>query len=299
MGSCFSDHIGGRLKDNKFNILTNPFGVIFNPISINKLLNVSSKKGNLNTLNWITSQDIHLHHDVHSSLGDMDKQTAKDNVDSAISDMHDQLKQSKWLMITWGTAIVYEHKVSGNIVANCHKVPVDQFNKRLLTKEEIIESFESVMETLSPDLNIVLTVSPVRHLKETLELNSVSKSILRIASHELSNRIEQVQYFPAYELVLDDLRDYRFYKPDMLHPSDEAIDYVWQKFTSAYFDTSTFSFLEKWKKIRTAINHRPFNPQSDAHLKFVRSTIKTLIELKGEIDVSKEIDLLEQQLIKS
>jgi hypothetical protein len=297
MGSCFSDNIGSRLLDNKFDTLTNPFGVIFNPISINKLLQIAATNSTIEDENWVESHGIHLHYDMHSQHGSIDKAEAQINIKRAISSTHEQIKKSKWLIITWGTAIVYERKDTNEIVANCHKVPADLFTKRLLSNKEIIVNFESMIATLPDDLNVLLTVSPVRHLKETLELNSVSKSTLRLACHQLSEQHNRVSYFPAYELILDDLRDYRFYKSDMLHPSEEAAEYVWNKFSQTYFNQSTLDFLNKWSKIMAAINHKPFNPQSEAHQKFIRNTIKVLNELNDQIDVSIEENHLQQQLL--
>jgi len=297
MGSCFSDSIGGRLAQNKFDVLANPFGVIFNPISINKLLKIATTNGDIQDHNWIKSQDIHLHYDVHSQQGSINKQEALDNVDNAIAMTYKQLQKTKWLIITWGTAIVYERKNTGEVVANCHKVPAESFTKRILSNKEIIADFEELLSVLPASVNILLTVSPVRHLKETLELNSVSKSTLRLACHQLSQQHNRVSYFPAYELILDDLRDYRFYKSDMLHPSEEAIAYVWDKFKDAYFDDSSLEFIQKWEEITSALNHKPFNPKSTAHQQFIKNTIKSLKELNDEIDVSTEINHLQQQLI--
>ena len=298
IGSCFSDHIGERLVQNKFDTLSNPFGVIFNPISIHKLLNIAAKNHPIDPENWLQSQEIYLHYDVHSQLGNVNQQDAKDNINYAINTAYHQLQKAKWLIITWGTAIVYERKDTGEVVANCHKVPNNQFIKRILSSNEIVTSFETMLSNLPPNLNILLTVSPVRHLKETLELNSVSKSTLRIACHQLANKHNRVKYFPAYELILDDLRDYRFYKSDMLHPDEDAIDYVWYKFLQTYFDKSTLDFIQKWKKITAAINHKPFNEHSDVHQRFIKSTIKTITELNTVVDVTTEINYLEQQLIK-
>lgn len=298
MGSCFSDNFGQRLNHNKFDTLTNPFGVIFNPISINKLLKTSATNSTLDSQNWVESQRINLHYDLHSQLGSVDQKEATENINRVIKSASNQLKKTKWLIITWGTALVYERKDTGDVVANCHKVSMDQFTKRLLSYEEIVTDFEAMTAVLPQGINILLTVSPVRHLKETLELNSVSKSILRVACHHLAEKHSHVSYFPAYELILDDLRDYRFYNSDMLHPSDEAINYVWDKFIPAYFDESTLGFIHKWSKISAAINHKPFNPQSEAHQQFIRQTINSINELKTSVDVFKEISHLEQQLIK-
>jgi len=298
MGSCFSDHMGMRLIQNKFDALSNPFGVIFNPISINKLLGIASKNSTIDPDGWIESQDIHQHYDLHSQLGSTSRSHANENITAAIKATHDQLHKSNWLIITWGTAIVYKRKDKDHIVANCHKVPTDQFNKKLLRSDQLIADFETMLTDMPKDINIILTVSPVRHLKETLELNSVSKSTLRVACHDLASRHESVHYFPSYELILDDLRDYRFYKPDMLHPSDEAIDYVWNKFSKSYYDKQALDFIGKWQKIRAAIDHRPFNAQSKVHQQFIKATIQSMTELNDVVDVTTEIQQLAQQLIK-
>lgn len=298
IGSCFSDNIGTLLTQNKFDIHANPFGVIFNPISIHKLLKSAIKENSQAPGSWVDSQGIQLHYDFHSQLGSTNLENAKDNIDKAINTTHIQLKKTKWLLITWGTATVYERKDNGEVVANCHKVPANQFSKRMLTSNQVIADFESMLPDLPVDTNILLTVSPVRHLKDTLEVNNVSKSILRIACHELVEKYDRVKYFPAYELMLDDLRDYRFYKSDMLHPSNEAIEYIWNKFSQTYFDESTLNFIQKWGKIINAINHKPFNPESEAHQEFIRTTMKTVSELNTLIDVTSEINYLEQQLIK-
>ena len=297
MGSCFSDNMGRLLYEHKFNILSNPFGVIFNPVSNHKLLSLALKNSTPTQTGFLISQDVHLHYDFHSQLGSITQEETAKNITSAIADSHNQLKHAKWLIMTWGTAIVYELKDNGEIVANCHKVPANQFNKRLLSQKEIIVDFENLLAELPKDINVMLTVSPVRHLKETLELNSVSKSILRIACHTLAEQHDRVYYFPGYELMLDDLRDYRFYKSDMLHPSDEAIQYIWDKFCTAYFDSPTLDFIEAWQRVVKAIHHKPFNPNSEGHQKFVMATIDQLKSFKN-IDTVKEITMLEDQLLK-
>ena len=169
-----------------------------------------------------------------------------------------------------------------------------------LTQKKIIESFEGLMKELlefNPDIKVILTLSPVRHLKDTLELNVVSKSILRIACHTLSELYPQVEYFPAYEIVLDDLRDYRFYDRDLLHPSPAAIDYIWDKFQERYFTSDTREFVREWGEIRKGMAHKAFQPRSDSHQAFLKQLLSRLIELKGKVNVDKEISLIEKQLI--
>src|SRR6185369_3638007 len=171
----------------------------------------------------------------------------------------------------------YRLKTSNEIVANCHKVPSINFTKSLLTETEIIESFQGFyakLKSINPDCKIILTISPVRHLKDTLELNSVSKSMLRLSCHSIGNKFSDVEYFPAYEILLDDLRDYRFYKTDRLHPTEEAVEYIWEKFVSAYFDASSKEFIKEWKEIRKDLQHKAFHSQSENHQKFLKSLLQ-------------------------
>jgi hypothetical protein len=185
------------------------------------------------------------------------------------------------------------------IAANCHKTPTTNFEKRLLERTEILKSFEefySKLKSVNPQARIILTVSPVRHLKDTLELNSISKSILRLTCHSIANQFPDVEYFPAYEILLDDLRDYRFYKTDRIHPTEEAVEYIWQKFADAYFDEETKKFISEWKNIRRDLTHRSFHPESKSHKKFLKSLLLKLESLQSQADVAKEIQEVKSYL---
>jgi len=173
------------------------------------------------------------------------------------------------------------------------------FTKSLMTQKKVLDSFDSMYQAISsvnPDLKILLTVSPVRHIKDTLELNSVSKSVLRVACHTITEQYRDVYYFPAYEIMMDDLRDYRFYKADMIHPSQVAEQYIWQKFAERYFDEELTTFLGKWEEIQSALAHKPFHPFSAAHQHFVKEMLKKLEELKGVVNVDEEAAFLSKQL---
>lgn len=297
IGSCFSTNIGSLLEKYKFNSLSNTFGTIFNPISINKLLITSLSKSSLSENGYGKNQDIHFHYDLHSQFSSLNKEVLVEKGNQALQVANHHLQNTKWLIITWGTAIIYEYKTNGEVVANCHKVPAKNFNKRLLNTEEIVLDFESLITTLPNDINILLTVSPVRHIKETIELNSTSKSTLRIAAHFLTEKYNNVHYFPSYELMMDDLRDYRFYKSDMLHPSEEAILYIWEKFADTYFDNPTKGFAKEWNKILNDLNHKPFNPHSDEHQKFLKKIISKLKSLNYNIDISEELKHINSQIL--
>lgn len=298
VGSCFSDAIGSQLILNKLQTLVNPFGTVYNPLSIHKLIQYSTSGSPVLEPSFAQRQDLVLHYDFHSQFSAANPDDLQNILTSALTDTHNFLRTSKWLIITYGTSWVYELKETSSIVANCHKMPQALFNKFLLTQKKILDSFETMyvdLKTLNPNLQIILTVSPVRHLKDTLELNSVSKSILRMACYTLSQQHSDVQYFPSYEIMLDDLRDYRFYKSDMIHPSEVAEDYIWKKFVDCYFDDDLKLFLSKWKAITQALSHRPFNFGSAPHQKFVNETIKKLEELKHLVNVDKEIASLKNQ----
>ena len=194
---------------------------------------------------------------------------------------------------------MYENIETGEVVANCHKVPARNFKKILLNTDAIAESFRFLYQALKKQhssLQIILSVSPVRHTKDTLPLNQVSKSVLRLACHEIEAQYADVEYFPAYEIMMDDLRDYRFYQPDMIHPSDEAVNYIWHKFSERYFNDITKNFIDRWKSISADLRHRPFHLQSDDHQNFLKQVLQKLEELKPTVNVDAEIATILLQL---
>lgn len=298
-GSCFSDVIGIKLAENKFPVLINPFGTSYNPISIHKTLRAALNGALPLPHSYFESSGIYSHYDFHSEFSDPDKSVVEERIKSAIQTAHRFVKDAHWIILTYGTARVYKRNETNDIVSNCHKMPSQNFTKELLTEKKIIESFEGLYQNLkavNPSCRIMLTVSPVRHIKDSLQLNSVSKAILRIACHTLSELHPDVVYFPSYEIMIDDLRDYRFYKSDMLHPSADAEEYIWEKLSESYFDKPTLDFLTRWKPIYTALQHRPFHAQSDSHKKFLIKLLADLKELNGTVDVAEEIASVNAQL---
>lgn len=300
IGSCFADTIGEQLIQNKFNVLKNPFGTTYNPLSIHNQLSYAIHNHLPAQHTFLQNQDVYLNYNFHSSLSALSHTALEKILANSIGKAHYFLKDAKWIMITYGTAWIYTRKDTGEIVANCHKVPANQFEKELCTQKRMLDSFEELytkLKAFNPNLKIILTVSPVRHLKDTLELNSVSKSVLRLACHTITQQHADVYYFPAYEILLDDLRDYRFYKPDMIHPSVEAEEYIWNKFCQMYFDDNTLAFLEKWKKIRLGLQHKPFHVTSSAHQTFLLGLLSQLNEVKDIVSVSEEMELVKSQLL--
>ncbi|MBX2966969.1 MAG: GSCFA domain-containing protein [Cyclobacteriaceae bacterium] len=293
VGSCFADAMGEKFIQHKFTVLKNPFGTTYNPLSIHTQLAYAIHNQLPAQHTFLENNDVHLNYNFHSSLSDLSQPALEKIVAETIGKAHYFLKNTNWLMITYGTAWMYTRKDTGEVVANCHKIPATEFEKELCTQKRMLDSFEDVyskLKSFNPNLNIILTVSPVRHLKDTLELNSVSKSVLRLACHTLTQQHKDVHYFPAYEIMLDDLRDYRFYKTDMIHPSEDAETYIWNKFSDAYVDAPTQDFIQQWQSIRLALQHKPFHPTSAAHQAFLKNTLAQLESVSNIVNVDKEIN---------
>lgn len=301
VGSCFSDTIGRRLGTYKVQALANPFGTVYNPHTVHTLL-MSALQGTPPADDgYVHHHDAFLHHDFHSEFASMHQEELTTQLLSALHQTQAFLRQSDTLILTYGTAWVYTQLHTGKIVANCHKVPARQFTKSLLSAADIEASFASLyaqLKAVNPALRIILTVSPVRHIKDTLPLNSVSKSVLRVVCHTLSQSYKNVDYFPSYEIMVDDLRDYRFYKSDMIHPSEEAEDYIWENFVARYFNQEARDFFTQWDRVLAAMHHRPFLPASAAHQQFLTNTLKKLEELNSFVDVTAEITWFRTQLIR-
>ena len=300
IGSCFSENIGRKLSENKFDSLSNPYGVIYNPASIFRLMEEALLEKPVNEGLILKNQGVYRHYNFHSDISSLDKEDLLSQIGEANKYGKIYLLQSKWILITLGTSVVYYHKKLKEIVSNCHKVPAKEFDKKRLNPGEIIESFDRFYQTLgslNKDFNIILTVSPVRHIRDSFETNSISKSILRYTCGILSESYDNVQYFPSFEIMMDDLRDYRFYDTDMLHPNNSAIEYIWELFQQSYFSDDTRQFINEWGKIRNAMHHKPFFPDSREHQKFVISTIQKLKSFQGKVDISDELKLFEKQLI--
>lgn len=298
-GSCFSDAIGDKLSENKFTTLVNPFGTTYNPVSIHKILRAALNSAYPAPHSYFENNGLFAHYDFHSGFSNPDKASAEENVKSIIRSANQFLKTAHWIIITYGTAWVYKRNDTGDVVANCHKVPLQNFTKELLTEKKITDSFEAFYQNLkavNPFCKIMLTVSPVRHIKDSLPLNSLSKSVLRLACHSLTELHSDVVYFPSYEIMLDDLRDYRFYKSDMLHPNEDAEAYIWNKFSETFFDERTKEFIKKWQPLHTALQHKPFHTKSESHQKFLKTLLNELKELNGTVNVDKEIASVNAQL---
>lgn len=286
LGSCFAENIGGKFQYFKFRVNTNPFGIIFNPVSIESLISrvVNKQK--------FTEEDIFFHNDlwhcfeVHSELSHSDKTIFLDRLNQILSDFHLQIFKSTHFQITYGTSWVYRNKASGKIVANCHKVPQNQFDKEILSPEIIEKAIRNTIDLIrkiNPDCTFIFTVSPVRHLKDGFVENQRSKAHLISALHNfVTLSLSKCNYFPSYEIMMDELRDYRFYAEDMLHPSQTAIDYIWEQFSKNYISEENFATMEEVCSIQKGLAHRPFNPNTVDHQRFLNTLKNKINKLKEQ-----------------
>ncbi|WP_428657895.1 GSCFA domain-containing protein [Runella sp.] len=299
VGSCFAEVIGQKLTENKIPAFINPFGTIFNPISITKLLRQAIHRELPDENLYVENSGVWFHYDFHSSWWATSKETLTEKLARQLNEVNNRLQKASYLILTLGTAYVYRQSATEQVVANCHKVPAKLFQRELLSISTIVEDFKalcSLLQHINPSITIILTVSPVRHTRDTLPLNAVSKSILRVACHELSESLANVQYFPAYELLLDDLRDYRFYKPDLIHPNEMAEEYIFQKFSETYFDDSLNRFVREWQKLKQELTHRPLQPNTIAHQLFLENLLKKLQKMNSAVNVEAEIEFVKKQL---
>ena len=283
MGSCFAQNMGLRLKNLKFPIIANPFGILYHPVVIAQNLDRLSHKMAYQNTDLIENQQRWHSFDHHSSYSsDSPEQTLK-NINGDLQKAATTLQETKVLLLTFGTAYAWRHLASNKLVANCHKLPAAHFEKILVPREAIIEKLQSTLLRLkdqSPDLQCLLTVSPVRHLRDGLLNNQISKAILRLSAHYLTKELDFVHYFPSYEIMMDDLRDYRFYERDLLHPSPMALDYIWEHFQESMMTTATQASCQQIAKIKKALAHRPFNPKTDAHQTFLTKTLAEIEKIE-------------------
>lgn len=300
IGSCFAENIGNKLKEHKFQTLVNPNGILFNPISIAEAVHSYIKPGKYELRHGVNN-GLHFSFDHHGSFSYTSKEVLEKEVKASVQNAHEFLKQAKYLIITLGSAYVYRQVLSGNVVANCHKLPQQNFMKDLLKVDDITSAYTTLINDLrnfNPGLKIIFTVSPVKYLRDGLIENNLSKSILIQSTHLLSANHElptrNCSYFPAYELVTDDLRDYRFYKEDMAHPNEQAINYIWEKFADTCFNEATKQTNEKISEITKAAAHRPIHETSEIHSKFKTIYFKKCEALEKEypgIDLKKEKEI--------
>ena len=304
IGSCFSDNIGQKLVDLKFATDVNPFGVLYNPESIANSLRYLISKQHFDITDLFQDQGIWNSFSHHSSFSDVDPERALYKINDRIERSHQFLKNAEFLMITFGTAWAYKLNGTEQVVSNCHKISTSGFNRIKLDVAGIVENYRLLLEELwafNPKLNIIFTVSPIRHWKDGAVENQVSKATLILAIDELRRLFQNqpLSYFPAYELVMDELRDYRFYAADMLHLSDVAVNYIFERFQSVLVSKEVVPVSVRIAKIRKAMNHRPFKTDSPEYKRFVEANIQEIKALKNlypTINFEEELSFFESKI---
>ncbi|MGB5363048.1 MAG: GSCFA domain-containing protein [Aureibaculum sp.] len=274
LGSCFAENIGDKLSYHKFNSLVNPYGILFHPIAIEKAITQS-----INQIKY-TKEDLYFFNELwssfnhHSKFSSINSENILSKINKGIANFNLRLRSASHLIITLGTAWVYRFIEKDKIVANCHKIPQKKFTKELLSIDDISESLEAIItliKSVNKNISVILTLSPVRHLKDGFIENSLSKAHLLSAIHEVINIKEKIHYFPSYEIMIDELRDYRFYDEDMLHPNSMAIKYIWDKFRNSWMSEKTVKLSNKVENLQQSLAHRPFHPESKQHQAFLKS----------------------------
>jgi lysophospholipase L1-like esterase len=282
LGSCFTENIGDKLGYFKFPTTVNPFGILFHPKAIEiSILNAINKKEYTEGDIFFFNEQWHCF-EAHSKLSNPSKEVLLKQLNEAIKSTHQQIHNSTHIIITLGTAWVYRFIETDSIVANCHKIPQKKFLKELLTADEITESLEAtiaLIQSVNKNASILFTVSPVRHLKDGFIENQQSKSHLITAVHNITNR-HNVSYFPSYEIMMDELRDYRFYSDDMVHPNNTAIKYIWWKFVQVWVSAETEETMRHIETIQKGLMHRPFNSKSEQHQEFLKNLATQIKEIQ-------------------
>ena len=286
LGSCFAQNMGAKLEYYKFQQCTNPFGILFHPVAIEKLITRAVNH------TWFTSKDVFLQNEqwhcflAHSKLSNTSEEDLISALNLALEKLRFSLLEASHVVFTFGTAWVYKHLEKDTIVANCHKVPQKEFVKQLLSPDDVSDvllGIETKLRTINPTCSIINTVSPVRHIKDGLLANSRSKAHLIAGVQEIVSPEKLNYYFPSYEIMMDELRDYRYYKEDLIHPNETAIYLIWEKFLSSWVASETFEIQKKIAVIQNGLLHIPFNENSKAHIHFKKDLETKISEIKEQL----------------
>ncbi len=302
-GSCFANNIGEKFKQSRLNALVNPYGVIYNPYSVsNTIKSIINKRrftaSDLNYYNGLWHSFAH-----HSSFSDKDQDVCLTKMNDSNDLAYRCLKQANFVFVTFGTAWVYQLVDTEVVVSNCHKYPSKNFNRFILSVDEIVKIYKHLLTELfvfNPEVQVVFTVSPVRHWKDGAHGNQISKATLMLAIDSLTEQFESCSYFPAFELLMDDLRDYRFYDDDMLHPNNLAIEYIWNKFKSCFFSSKALQYQKEMIKLDKAIHHRPYDSTSESYQVFLKNQIEKIENHKTKFpnaDFDIDLNYLRNKLI--
>ncbi len=285
MGSCFTENIGNRMASLKYNVDINPFGILYNPVSVANGLRILMDEKIFTSEDLIEADSLWHSFFHHGRFSSPNEKETLEAINNRIKSSSYFLKKTDFLFITFGTAWVYKYKKNGQIVSNCHKIPATEFKRERLSVDEIIQEFTiliSEIRKINPSIQVVFTVSPIRHWKDGAIENQRSKAVLLLVTEKLLNELgnEFCTYFPAYEIVMDELRDYRFYAPDMLHISEVAIDYIWEKFENSLIDNESRNISKEVDKIVKAANHKPLHGDTGEYYRFLGKMYEKALQLE-------------------
>ena len=298
MGSCFTENVGQLLDKYLFPVNVNPFGVSYNPLSVKKGLEALIHKEAYESDDLYQHNDLWLSFDHDTGYSSIQQSEALEKINKDFREAKEMLKRAGTLFITWGTAWIYRFNPSGEVVCNCHKIPASQFTRAKLTTREIIREYEDFLPTLfdyNPKLRIVFTVSPVRHWKDGAHGNQLSKATLLLAGEAIRESFpEQFFYFPSYEIVMDELRDYRFYADDLLHISKQATNYIWERFVQVLLSEDSRKIIGELEPLLKMLGHRPLVPAGEAFQKMLQTREKKLKILKNKYPEIQWAKLIEK-----
>lgn len=299
IGSCFAGNIAQMLSKAKFPVAVNPFGVMYNPMSIAENLQRLAAATPFTQDDLALCDELWCNFKMHGNFSALSKESALERMNNAVTQGAKALKEADYIIITFGTAYVYSLCENGDIVANCHKFPTSKFTRSRADTDEIVALYDHVLQGALSDKKVIFTLSPIRHRRDGFQQNTISKATLALAIDKIIARHKgQCCYFPSYEIMMDDLRDYRFYEPDMVHPSAVAIDYIRKLFTESTISPTAKQIMNEIEAITDAAAHRPFNPNSRAHLLFCKNMatrIEALQKKIPSIDLSQEKEFFTQQ----
>ncbi|KIA88361.1 GSCFA domain-containing protein [Kaistella jeonii] len=287
IGSCFSTEMINLLKAGQIQTLNNPFGTLFNPFSINNAIKKIHGAEFYAEEDLVSFSEEVISLDHHSSFNSQFVHQTLEKINAQIENGNQFLQNTNWVLITYGTSFIYEFLPKRKLVANCHKIPAKYFQKRLLTHLELTDSIYETVENLKDiakeNVQILFTVSPVRHTKDGMVENNLSKSKLITALHEILPQFENCHYLPVYEILMDDLRDYRFYNEDLIHPNNQAINYIWEKFGNAFFSDETIGFIEENFKIGKSLSHKSFDEKNQKHQEFLEKLKQRIFSQQAKV----------------
>lgn len=285
LGSCFAENFAAKFDYLKLANDQNPYGILYNPWSIAKIFQDLKENKSYTAEDLVPSGEVWTSLNHHSRFNHLKSEDVVLDIQSAIEELKNNKGIYTHVFISLGTAWIYRFLQTDRYVANCHKIPASEFEKNLLSLEEINTALKQIISSFSNEVQFTLTLSPVRHIKDGVEENALSKSLLRVAIDQIVKEYTNVCYFPSYEIMIDDLRDYRFYERDLVHPREEAIDYIWDIFEKAFFDKKTQQYLKQITEVQKGLAHRPFNPNSESNLLFKRKIELKIKSLENDLGV--------------